>query len=263
MIYYKTKEDIEKLRKSALIVSRTLAEVAKYIEPGITTGELDKIAESYIRSQGAVPGFKGYMGYPATLCISVNEEVVHGIPGERVLQEGDVLSVDCGAVKDGFHGDHAYSFMVGEVAPEVKELLKITKESLFLGIKAARGGNRVSDIGFTIQQYTEKHGYGVVRELTGHGLGRDLHEDPSVPNYGRRGRGKIIREGLVIAIEPMINLGKKDVVQLDDGWTIVTKDGLPSAHFEHDIAIIHKKPEILSTFDYLEEVLRSKGQEVL
>ncbi len=263
MIYYKTPAEIEKMRLAALVVSRTLAEIAKIIGPGVTTKELDTLAEDYILSQNAVPGFKGYMGYPATLCTSVNEQVVHGIPNDVKLKEGDVVSIDCGAVLDGFHGDHAYSFMIGEVKPEVKELLRVTKKSLYIGIEASRAGQRISDIGYAIQTYTEKHGYGVVRELTGHGLGRNLHEDPSVPNYGRRGRGKMIRNGLVIAIEPMINLGKKEVGQLDDGWTIVTKDGLASAHFEHDIAIVDKKPVILSTFDYLEDALRERGLEIL
>lgn len=263
MIYYKTPAEIEKMRLAALVVSRTLAEIAKIIGPGVTTKELDTLAENYILSQNAVPGFKGYMGYPATLCTSVNEQVVHGIPNDVKLKEGDVVSIDCGAVLDGFHGDHAYSFMIGEVKPEVKELLRVTKKSLYIGIEASRAGQRISDIGYAIQTYTEKHGYGVVRELTGHGLGRNLHEDPSVPNYGRRGRGKMIRNGLVIAIEPMINLGKKEVGQLDDGWTIVTKDGLASAHFEHDIAIVDKKPVILSTFDYLEDALRERGLEIL
>jgi len=263
MIYYKTAGEIEKMRQAALVVSRTLAEIARYIGPGITTLELDKIAENFIHKQGAVPGFKGYNGYPATLCTSVNEQVVHGIPNNRKLQEGDVVSVDCGAILNGFHGDHAYTFMIGDVKPEIKKLLKITKESLYIGINEAKAGNRIGDIGFAIQTYTEKHGYGVVRELTGHGLGRSLHEDPSVPNYGRQGKGKMIQDGLVIAIEPMINLGKKEVKQLDDGWTIVTRDALPSAHYEHDIAVVDKNPVILSTFDYLEEVLRERGLEVL
>jgi methionyl aminopeptidase len=263
MIYYKTAGEIEKMRQAALVVSRTLAEIARYIGPGISTLELDKIAENYILKQGAVPGFKGYNGYPATLCTSVNEQVVHGIPNNRKLQDGDVVSVDCGAILNGFHGDHAYTFMIGEVKPEIKKLLQITKESLYIGINMAKAGNRIGDIGYAIQTYTEKHGYGVVRELTGHGLGRSLHEDPSVPNYGRQGKGKMIQDGLVIAIEPMINLGKKEVRQLEDGWTIVTRDALPSAHYEHDIAVVDKNPVILSTFDYLEEVLRGRGLEVL
>lgn len=255
MITYKTRAEIELMRESALVVSRTLAEVAKHIKPGVTTLQLDKIAEAYIRSQGAVPGFLNYGGFPNTLCTSVNEQVVHGIPNNRPLKEGDILSVDCGAVKNGFYGDHAYTFQVGEVSDEIKKLIRVTKECLYAGIQKAVAGNRIGDVAFAVQQHAEKHGYGVVRELTGHGLGRNLHEDPSVPNYGKRGRGSLIKEGLVIAIEPMINLGAKQVRQLSDGWTIVTKDGLPSAHFEHDVAIVDGKPEILSTFDYLEEVL--------
>ncbi|MEA2041671.1 MAG: type I methionyl aminopeptidase [Bacteroidota bacterium] len=258
MIYYKTKEEIEKLRRSALLVSETLALVAKHIEPGVQTGKLDRIAEEYIRSQGGTPTFKGYQGFPGTLCISVNEEVVHGIPGEYKLKEGDVLSVDCGAYREGFHGDHAFSFQVGEVKPEVKKLLDITEESLYKGIEQAKAGNRIGDIGFTIQKFVQRYGYTVVRELTGHGVGKELHEDPSVPNYGKRGRGAKIKEGMTLAIEPMINLGRKNVQQLADGWTIVTADGLPSAHFEHDIAIVDGEPLILSTFDYLKEELAKK-----
>jgi methionyl aminopeptidase len=258
MLYLKTREEIEEIRRSALLVSETLAKVAARLEPGVTTGELDRIAEEYIRSQGGVPSFKGYQGFPASLCISVNEEVVHGIPGKYVLKEGDVLSIDCGAYRNGFHGDHAYSFQVGEVDPKVKQLLETTEESLYKGIEQAKAGNRIGDIGFAVQKYVQRRGYTVVRELTGHGLGRDLHEDPSVPNYGKRGRGAKIQEGMVLAIEPMINLGKRAVRQLADGWTIVTADGLPSAHFEHDIAVIDGKPEILSTFDYLKEELAKK-----
>jgi len=258
MLYLKTREEIEEIRRSALLVSETLAKVAARLEPGVTTGELDRIAEEYIRSQGGVPSFKGYQGFPASLCISVNEEVVHGIPGNYVLKEGDVLSIDCGAYRNGFHGDHAYSFQVGEVDPKVRQLLDTTEESLYKGIEQAKAGNRIGDIGFAVQKYVQRRGYTVVRELTGHGLGRDLHEDPSVPNYGKRGRGAKIQEGMVLAIEPMINLGKRAVRQLADGWTIVTADGLPSAHFEHDIAVIDGKPEILSTFDYLKEELAKK-----
>ncbi len=258
MFYLKTKEEIEKVRKSALLVSETLAQIAKKIDVGVTTGELDRIAEDYITKKGGVPSFKGYNGFPATLCISVNEEVVHGIPGNYALQSGDVLSVDCGAYLDGFHGDHAYSFQVGDVKPEVKELLDTTEESLYKGIAEAEVGKRIGDIGFAIQKYVQRKGYTVVRELTGHGLGRKLHEDPAVPNYGKRGRGMKIKEGMVLAVEPMINLGKRNVAQLSDGWTIVTIDGMPSAHFEHDIAVIDGKPEILSTFDYLKEELAKR-----
>jgi len=255
MIYIKTAEEIELMRQAALVVSRTLAEVAKHIKPGVTTLYLDKIAEDYIRSQGAVPGFKGYSGYPATLCTSVNEQVVHGIPNSRPLQEGDIISVDCGAIRKGYYGDHAYTFAIGQIKPEIQKLIDITKESLYLGIEQIGPGKRIGDIAYAIQSHAEKNGYGVVRELTGHGLGKNLHEEPSVPNFGKRGSGVKLRDGMVLAIEPMINLGKKEVRQLSDGWTIVTTDKLPSAHFEHDVAIVDGKPVILSTFDYVEEVL--------
>lgn len=255
MIYYKTKEEIGLMRESAQVVSRTLGEVAKLVVPGVTPKELDKVAEEYIRSQGAVPGFKGYNGYPATLCCSVNEQVVHGIPGDAPLKDGDIISVDCGAILNGFHGDHAYTFMVGEVSEEIKQLLKVTEESLFLAIDQCFAGKRLGDIGFAVQHHAESHGYGVVRELVGHGLGKNLHEEPEVPNFGRRGDGKRLKEGLVLAIEPMINLGTHRVVQLDDGWTIVTQDRKPSAHFEHDVAIVNGKPDVLSTFKYVHEAL--------
>lgn len=259
MIHLKASNEIELMRESALLVSKTLAVIASIIGPGVTTAELDKIAEEFIRDNGGIPSFKGYYGFPATLCTSTNEEVVHGIPGKYVLTEGDVISIDCGVIKNGFHGDHAYSFQIGEVKPEVKQLLKVTKESLYLGIEQMRPGNRIGDIGFAIQNHVQKYGYGVVRELTGHGLGKSLHEDPSVPNYGKKGRGAKMQNGLVLAIEPMINLGVKDVRQLNDGWTIVTSDNKPSAHFEHDVAIINNEPVILSTFDYLEEELKKRS----
>lgn len=259
MIYLKTREEIELMRESALMVSRTLAVVASIIGPGKSTLELDKIAEEYIRDNGGVPSFKGYSGFPATLCTSVNEQVVHGIPGKQVLKDGDVISVDCGVIKNGFHGDHAYSFQIGEVSPEVKKLLSETKQSLYNAISEVRFGNRIGDVGFAVQNHVQQFGYGVVRELTGHGLGRSLHEDPSVPNYGKRGRGAKIQDGMVIAIEPMINLGVHSVIQLPDGWTIVTADNLPSAHFEHDVAVIDGKAEILSTFEYLEDELRKRN----
>jgi len=262
MIYLKTSEEIEIMRESVLSVSRTLALVAEHIGEGVTTAKLDKLAEEFIRDNGGVPSFKGYGGFPATLCMSVNEQVVHGIPGNYVLKSGDVISVDCGVYKNGFHGDHAYSFKIGEVSDEVSKLLRITKESLYKGIEAAKVGNRIGDVSFAVQDYVQKEGYTVVRELTGHGLGKDLHEDPAVPNYGKRGRGAKINNGLVLAIEPMINLGKKNVRQLDDGWTIVTADKKPSAHFEHDIAIIDGKAEILSTFDLLEGILKKRGMEI-
>ena len=247
------------MREAAQIVSRTLGEIAKVIGPGVTGNQLDKLAEDYIRSQGAVPGFKGLYDCPSTVLVSVNEQVVHGLPSDIPFKEGDIVSVDCGAVWQEYYGDHAYTFQIGEVEPDVKQLLKVTLECLNLGIEEAKNGNRIGDIGFAIQQHAEKHGYGVVRDLVGHGLGRTLHEEPQVPNYGRRGRGKKIQDGLTIAIEPMINMGTEKVVQLDDNWTIVTEDGKPSAHFEHDIAVINGKPEILSTFKYVEEALNKKS----
>jgi methionyl aminopeptidase len=258
MIYLKTREEIELMRESALLVSRTLGVVAKELRPGVEPKYLDKIAEEFIRDHGGVPAFKGYRGFPATLCISINEAVVHGIPTDKPLREGDIASIDCGVKKNGFYGDHAYSFGVGEIKPELQKLLDVTKECLYLGIEQALSGNRIGDISYAIQAHAEKHGYGVVRELVGHGLGKSLHEDPEVPNYGKRGDGPKIKDGMVIAIEPMINLGKKNIRQLNDGWTVVTSDGLPSAHFEHDIAIIDGKPEILSTFAYVDEALSVK-----
>lgn len=255
MIIYKTPAEIEKLRLAALVVSRTLGMLTPHIKPGVTPKFLDELAEKFIYEQGAKPGFKGLYGCPSTLLTSVNEAVVHGLPTDRPLQEGDIIAVDCGAVLDGYYGDHAYTFKVGEVKPEVKKLLEVTKECLYLGIEEARVGNRIEDIGFAIQQHAEKNGYGVVRELVGHGIGKSLHEDPQVPNYGKRGRGKKILDGLTIAIEPMINMGTHKVKQLDDNWTIVTEDGMPSAHFEHDIAVVDGRPFILSTFDFIEEAL--------
>lgn len=255
MAVLKNREQIELMRESALVVSRTLGEVAKLIKPGVTPLELDKVAEEYIRSQGAVPGFLGYGGFPNSLCTSVNEQVVHGIPSDKPLQEGDIISVDCGAVKNEYYGDHAFTFAVGEISDEVKKLLKVTEESLYLGIEEIRSGNRLGDVGFAVQDHAEKHGYGVVKELVGHGLGKNMHEDPELPNYGKRGTGNKMKEGLVLAIEPMINLGTANVAQLEDGWTIVTQDGKPSAHFEHDVAIVGGKPEILSTFKYVYEAL--------
>ena len=260
MIYFKTREEIELIRESALLVSRTLGIVAAEIKPGVTPLHLDKLAEEFIRDNGGVPAFKGYQGaygpFPATLCISVNETVVHGIPTNKHLVDGDIISVDCGVKKNGFYGDHAYSFGIGNVKPEYKKLLEVTKECLYKGIEQVISGNRIGDISYAVQQHAEKHGYGVVRELVGHGLGKSLHEEPEVPNYGSRGNGPKIKEGLVIAIEPMINMGKKQIKQLKDGWTIVTSDGLPSAHFEHDVAVVDGKPEILSTFAFVEEALK-------
>ncbi|MDB4516685.1 type I methionyl aminopeptidase [Crocinitomicaceae bacterium] len=258
MIILKTAEEIEIMREAAQVVSRTLGKIAEIIGPGVTGKELDVLAEEYILSQGATPGFKGLYGCPSTVLVSVNEQVVHGLPSDIPFKEGDIISVDCGAVWKGYYGDHAYTFEIGTVAPEVKRLLEVTKECLYIGIEEAKAGNRVGDIGFAIQQHAEKHGYGVVRDLVGHGLGQKLHEDPQVPNYGRRGRGKKIANGLTIAIEPMINMGTEKVMQLDDNWTIVTQDGQPSAHFEHDIAVVDGKPVILSTFDYVEQALAAK-----
>ena len=255
MVFYKTKEEIELLRESSLLVGKTLAEVAKLIKPGVTTLQLDKIAEEFIRDNGAEPGFLGYGGFPNTLCTSVNEAVVHGVPNNKPLVDGDIVSVDCGTLMNGFYGDSAYTFEIGEVTPEIHKLLEVTKECLNKAVEAAVSGNRIGDIGYAVQKHAEDNGYGVVRELVGHGLGRGLHEKPEVPNYGRRGRGLKMKEGLVIAIEPMINLGVKEVSQLEDGWTIVTKDRKPSAHFEHDVAIGKGKAEVLSTFKYIEEVL--------
>lgn len=254
MIYIRSKEEIEIMRKSALMVSATLTEVAKMLRPGITTKSIDTMAETFIRDHGGVPSFKGYGGFPASLCISVNDIVVHGIPGKYELKDGDIISVDCGFYKNGYHGDSAYTFAIGNVKPEVLQLLKVTKESLYRGIEQACDNNRVGDIAFAVENYTAReHSYGVVRELVGHGVGRQLHEDPQVPNYGRRGEGKRIREGMVLAIEPMINMGKRDVFTWDDGWTVATKDGLPSAHFEHTTAVGKKKGEPLSSFAPIEE----------
>ncbi|WP_258103043.1 type I methionyl aminopeptidase [Marinoscillum sp. MHG1-6] len=256
MIYYKSREEIELMRESALIVSKTLGLMAEEIKPGITPLQLDKLAENFIRDHGAEPGFLGLYDYPNTIITSVNEQVVHGLPTNRPLEEGDIVGLDCGALKNGFYGDHAYTFAVGEISHEVKQLLKVTKDSLYLGIEQMKAGNRMGDISYAIQSYTESFGYGVVRELVGHGLGKKMHESPEVPNYGKRGRGPLLKEGLVLAIEPMINMGTRRVVQKADGWTIVTADGMPSAHFEHDVAIVDGKPEILSTFDYIEEALK-------
>ncbi len=251
-----TEEEIGLVRESSLLVGRTLAEVARHVRPGIATAELDRIAETFIRDHGAVPGFKGLYGCPSTLLISVNEEVVHGLPGERDLKEGDIASIDCGVLMNEFYGDSAYTFCVGEVAPEVRQLLLTTRECLDKAIAVAVDGNRTGDIGHAVQHHAEKNGYGVVRELVGHGVGRKLHEAPEVPNFGRRGHGVKLQSGMVIAIEPMINMGTKDVRQMEDGWTIATLDGKPSAHFEHTIAVRPGKAEVLSTFSFIEEALK-------
>lgn len=254
-IKYKTREEIELMRTSAQLVSKTLGLLAREIRPGATALHLDKLAEEFIRDNDAVPAFLGLYDFPNTLCTSINEQVVHGIPTDKPLEEGDIISVDCGVLKNGFYGDHAYTFAVGEVSEEVKKLLKVTKESLYLGIEQMVKGKRMGDLSFAIQSHAEKHGFGVVRELVGHGLGRKMHELPNVPNYGRRGKGPMFKEGLVLAVEPMINMGSKSISQLNDGWTIITGDRKPSAHFEHDVAIVDGKPDILSTFDYVEEAL--------
>lgn len=258
MIYIKTDEEVEIQRKSSLLVGKTLAEVAKIIRPGIATLELDKVAETFIRDNGGEPGFKGYGGFPATLCISINEEVVHGIPGKREFKDGDIVSIDCGTLMNGFYGDSAYTFAVGEVDEKVLLLLERTKQSLYLGIEQAVVGKRVGDIGHAIQKYVEGYGYSVVRDLVGHGVGRNLHEKPEIPNFGRRGSGIKLKSGMCLAIEPMINLGVKEVVQNNDGWTIRTEDSQPSAHFEHDVVVRNGKADILSTFEYIEQVLNNK-----
>ena len=255
MIKIKTLEEIELMRESALVVSRTLGMLAKEVKPGVTTLQLDKMAEEYIRSLDAIPGFLGLYNFPNTLCMSPNEQVVHGFPNSTPLVEGDIISIDCGALKNGFYGDHAYTFSVGEIAPEIQKLLDVTKESLYKGIREFKAGNRIGDVGFAIQNYCESFGYGVVRELVGHGLGRVMHEDPEMPNYGKRGRGKKFKNGMVVAIEPMINMGTQKIKQHNDGWTITTLDNKMSAHFEHDVAIVDGKPQLLSTFDYVYEAL--------
>jgi methionyl aminopeptidase len=253
MIHYKNEEEIELIRESAEILSKAHGEIAREIKPGVKTSKLDKIAETYIMDNGGKPSFKGYNGFPYSLCISMNENVVHGFPSDQELKEGDIISVDAGVFYKGFHSDCAYTYPIGEVSPEVGELLKATKESLYIGIENAVAGNRIGDISNSIQTFVEQKGYTVVRELVGHGLGRDLHESPEVPNYGKKGRGAKIKKGLVIAIEPMINLGTKNVVQESDGWTIRTEDRMPSAHYEHTVVIHQDKTEILTTHKYLEE----------
>ena len=254
-IRIKTDEEVELIRESSLLVGRTLAEVAALIKPGVTTLQLDAVAEEFIRDNSAEPGFKGYGGFPNTLCASLNEAVVHGIPNDRPLENGDVISLDCGVLKNGFYGDSAYTFEVGEVAPEIQKLLSVTKECLTLAIEQAVTGKRIGDIGAAVQIHAEANGYGVVRELVGHGLGRELHEAPEVPNYGRRGNGPRLVDGMVLAIEPMINLGTREVLTDEDGWTIVTKDRLVSAHFEHDIVVRKGQADVLSSFVEIENVI--------
>lgn len=258
MIHLKTAEEIELLRQSSLLVGKTLAAVAREIGEGVSTIALDKVAEQFIRDNGGVPAFKGYRGFPGSLCISVNSQVVHGIPGKYELKSGDIISVDCGVKMNGYYGDSAFTFPVGEVKREILDLLRVTKESLYKGIEKAVAGNRMGDVSEAIQSHAEKHGYGVVRELVGHGVGKNLHEEPEVPNYGRRGSGPKLAAGLVIAIEPMINMGTKSVKQHSDGWTITTADGKPSAHYEHTIAVGTNKADILSSFEEVEQVLKER-----
>ena len=253
MIIYKTNDEVELMRESALLVSKTLTEVAKILKPGITTLSIDRLIGEFVKDHKAVPSFLNYKGYPFNSCISVNDVVVHGFPDNYELKDGDIISVDIGVILNGWHGDHAYTFAIGEQEDGVMQLIKVTKESLYKGIEKAVEGNRVGDISFAIQEHTEKkYGYGVVRELVGHGLGRSLHEDPQMPNYGKRGSGPKLKEGLVLAIEPMINLGKKDVYTEDDGWTVRTKDHKPSVHFEHDVCVRRRKADILSDYNIIE-----------
>jgi methionyl aminopeptidase len=253
MIHYKTSEEVDKIKQSADILGRAHGEIAKHVKKGVKTSFLDKVAEEFIRDHGAVPSFKGYNGFPSSLCISVNEVVVHGFPSEYELKDGDIISVDCGVFHQGFHSDSAYTYPIGEVLPSVLALLSATKDSLYLGIEQAVFGNRVGDIGHAIQKFVEAKGYTVVRELVGHGLGRKLHEAPEVPNYGKKGSGPLLKQGMVIAIEPMINLGTRNIVQEKDGWTIRTADRKPSAHYEHTVAIFEDRTEVLTTHKYIEE----------
>lgn len=261
MIFYKTEEEIELVRQSCLLVCKALAHVGSIIRPGVTGMQLDKEAETLIRDHQATPGFKGYRGFPATLCISPNEAVVHGIPSKKEFRDGDVVSIDCGVFWNGFFGDAAYTFALGNVKPEVMDLLRATNTSLYLGIEQAVSGNRIGDIGFAIQEFIErKHGYGVVRELVGHGLGKSLHEEPEVPNYGKRGKGVKLREGMVIAIEPMVNLGKKEVSQAEDGWTIISKDRKATAHYEHSVAVGKETADILSDHRPIEQAVSNNPE---
>lgn len=256
-LYYKTKDEIELIRESSLLVAKTLAEVAKVIKPGVSTLFLDKIAYEFIKDNKAIPAFLNFNGFPNSLCISVNSQVVHGIPSAYELKDGDIVSVDCGVVKNEFYGDSAYTFAIGNVKPEILKLLQVTKESLYKAIELCVVGKRLGDIGEAIQSYAESHNFSIVRELVGHGVGKQLHEAPEVPNYGKKGTGLKLEEGLVIAIEPMINYGKKAITQENDGWTISTVDNLPSAHFEHTVAIGKNKADILSSFKYIEETLNN------
>ena len=259
MIYYKSEEEVELVRKSSLLVAKTHAEIAKLIKPGISSLELDQIAEEFIRDNGGEPAFKGYNGFPCSLCASPNEVVVHGIPNNEPINDGTILSIDCGVFMNGFYGDSAYTYEVGEVKKEIQMLLKVTKESLYRGIENAVSGKRIGDIGYAIQEHAENNDYGVVRELIGHGIGKNLHESPEVPNYGRRGSGIKLKKGLVIAIEPMINMGTRDIMQHSDGWTITTLDKKPSAHFEHTVVVREGEAEILSSFKEIEKIIKLNG----
>ena len=255
MIVFKTDQDIEKMRISADLLGRTHGEVAKLLKPGVMTKDLDKVAHDFIHDNGAKPSFLNYKGFPATLCISVNDVVVHGFPSNYVLKEGDIVSIDCGVYLNGFHADSAYSYGIGKITPDAKKLLSVTKDSLFLAIEQVKPYARIGDIGFAVQSFVQKNGFSVVRELTGHGVGKNLHEEPDVPNYGRKGNGVMIRNGMTLAIEPMVNMGKKEIYQERDGWTIRTKDHLPSAHFEHTVALYNNQALVLTTFKYIEEVI--------
>ena len=264
MIFLKTDDEIELLRQSNLLVGRTLAEVAKLIKPGVTTKELDRVAEEFIRDNGAIPTFKGYPNpyggpFSGTLCTSVNDQVVHGVPNDIPLKDGDIISVDCGTLLNGFCGDSAYTFCVGEVSPEVRELLRTTKEALYLGIQNAVHGKRLGDIGFAVQSHCERKSYGVVREFVGHGIGKEMHEDPQVPNYGRKGTGTMLKKGMCLAIEPMITQGSRQIVMEKDGWTVRTRDRKLAAHFEHTVAVGVGRADILSSFEYIEQVLGDKS----
>ncbi len=261
MIYYKTEEEIELIRESCLMVCKTLAYAGSLLKPGITGAEIDTKAEQFIRDHDGIPGFKGYGGFPGTLCISINEQVVHGIPSDIEFKDGDIVSLDCGVIMNGYNGDAAYTFAIGDVNEETMKLLRVTRESLYRGIEKAVKGNRIGDIGWAIQDFAEKQeGYGIVRELVGHGIGKSLHEDPEVPNFGRRGRGILMKENLVIAIEPMVNLKTKNVVQEKDGWTIRTKDKQPSAHYEHTVVVKKNKAEILSDHSFIEEMIKTNQE---
>lgn len=260
MIYLKTKEEIELLRESNMLVAKTHGEIAKWIAPGVTTLKLDKIAEEFIRDHGGEPAFLNYQGFPNSLCMSVNEQVVHGIPNNQPLEDGDIVSVDCGVLLNGYYGDSAYTYGVGNVPTDAADLMKTTKEALYKGIEQAVEGKRIGDIGYAVQAHAEGQGYSVVREMVGHGVGKNLHESPEIPNYGRRGNGVKLKEGMVIAIEPMINLGKRHIVQEADGWTIRTRDRKVSAHFEHTLAVGKNEADILSSFKFVEEVLHLQSE---